>query len=218
MNASLKSIVDGAKENLKILVVDSVDDYHEYPIHKQVSLMGFKPFYEPDGSQGFLAKYGCPVPGVIYLNFPIHFENAYKQILDIMNSEFGEKIKTKGYVTVSWDDLLNTYSKNLKIENVPSDVLESDAECVYDKACVEGKMISSRIENLKEDQAHINDLLKGADLNLLSTRSEDILITYALDKFNPKITPSGELMFVISESDLKPKKGGLYDVPKEHLV
>ncbi len=218
MNARLKSIVDGAKGDLKILVVDSVDAYHDFPIHKQVALTGFDTVYEPDGSPGFLAKYGNPVPGVIYLNFPIHFEDTYKQILDIMTSEFGEEIKNKGSVTVSWNNLLNAYLKNLKIENVTADALEADAEGVYAKARAEGKMISSRINNLEEDQVHINDLLKDSDLNLISTRSEDILVTYALDKFNPKITPSGKLVFVISESDLRPKKGGLYDVPEEHLA
>lgn len=216
MNARLKYLINGAKSNLDIFVVNDVTEYHSFPIHRQVEQKGFKTIYEPDGSWSGLALWGAVLPGVFYLNFPIGFDE-YKQILGVVNSEFGEEIKKKGSKTIFWDDLLHTYLDKHSVEEVSSELQEHDLAGVYKKALSDGKMISSRIHNLREDQEHVNELLKGTGLDLLSTRTQDVLFTYAVDKFHPRFSLSGEIMFDICESDLIPNQGGIYNAPGTSL-
>ncbi|MCK5474830.1 MAG: hypothetical protein KAI53_05475 [Candidatus Aenigmarchaeota archaeon] len=215
MNNELKSLVEGAQDTLPIRVVNSTDEYHSLPIGGSVVHSGFDKVYGSDGGAIYLGKYKHPLPGVCYMNHPIDFNDAYNRILDFMDEEFGENIRRDGFVTVTWNDLLSKYLRHDKTMEFTIRELEQDPEIIYGTTQALREEISINLStfNAAKEQKIIDKALKYSKLNLLAVRPQDVLCIYAFDKFNPRLTPTTELVFDIGVSDLKPKTGGIYNAP-----
>lgn len=215
MNEELKSFVEGNPGNIPIKVVNDTGEYHSFPINRQVEQVGMDKVYQPDGCAMYLATYGHPLPGVFYLNYDVASENTYNRILEKARTEFGEQIREHGVTTVSWDDLSRIYLQGLKERRVSSEELRLDVEGIYESAINAGEILVHNFgsSDIRKKQTWIDSLLKDSELNLMAVRPQDLLFTYAMDKFNPRLTDEGEIVFDIYEKDLTQNMGGIYNKP-----